>query len=207
MATPRARVLMMWTAYERALAANPLRTKMLTSFFLMGLGDTVAQRADTASSGRQWSWDVRRTGGMMLLGLCGHAPYFHTWYRFLDGRFTGRATATVLQKVALDVTVAGPLYLCIVLCYTALLRTGDASRCVANVRDNFASLYAGGVTWHAVAQSINFRFVPNRQRILYDNMVSVGWKTILSFAANRRLNAQSDEESASSVIKVEVSAA
>ena len=37
---------------------------------------------------------------------------------------------------------------------------------------------------HAVFQSINFRFVPSRQRILYDNVTSLMWKTALSFISN-----------------------
>jgi hypothetical protein len=37
---------------------------------------------------------------------------------------------------------------------------------------------------HAVFQTINFRFVPNRQRILYDNVTSLMWKTALSFISN-----------------------
>jgi len=36
------------------------------------------------------------------------------------------------------------------------------------------------------AQSINFRCVPNRQRILYDNVTSLCWKTALSFLSNRK---------------------
>jgi len=41
------------------------------------------------------------------------------------------------------------------------------------------------VAFHGLVQAFNFRFVPSRQRILYDNCVSLMWKTFLSFYANR----------------------
>eukprot|EP00656_Telonema_subtile_P019515 TRINITY_DN20755_c0_g1_i1.p1 TRINITY_DN20755_c0_g1~~TRINITY_DN20755_c0_g1_i1.p1 ORF type:complete len:205 (-),score=18.42 TRINITY_DN20755_c0_g1_i1:1-615(-) len=183
-----------WRRYERALAANPLRTKMATSFSLMGGGDVLAQYLGAESN--EWSWDSTRTASMMGLGLVGHAPYFHNWYRLLDKRFVGTDTRTVLSKVGLELVTAGPLYLTIVLSYTAAVADARATEkgssvgtlataAGKNIRENFLVLYTGGVSFHAVVQCVNFAFVPSRQRILYDNAVSLGWKTVLSFFANR----------------------
>ena len=51
------------------------------------------------------------------------------------------------------------------------------------MRDGASECVMGVACW---AQSINFRFVPNRQRILYDNVTSLCWKTALSFLSNRK---------------------
>jgi len=176
----------LWAGYEAQLAANPLRTKMCTSFSLMGLGDVLAQTAFPYLLGTaRAEYEPKRTACMAVLGLMGHAPYFHYWYRWLDTRFTGSTLKVIAPKLCLELGLAGPGYLCIVLSYTTLCKTGEASKILPKIRQDFVTMYGAGVAFHGVVQAFNFRFVPSRQRILYDNCVSLVWKTFLSFYSNK----------------------
>jgi hypothetical protein len=171
-----------WVAYESKLAAFPLPTKMLTSLTLMTTGDVLAQNLDPNVE----KFDPQRTASMAALGFFCHAPYFHFWYRWLDPRFKGTGIMTsVMPKLALELAITGPAYLVVVLSYTTFCRTGSLEAVKSKFEKDFAMVYASGVTFHAVVQAINFKFVPSRQRILYDNSVSFVWKTFLSFHANR----------------------
>ena len=96
----------------------------------------------------------------------------------------GKSARVIAMKLPLDLGFAGPVYVSAVLYYTSLVRTGDPATCYSFWREVFPKAYATGVAMHAVFQSINFRFVPNRQRILYDNMTSLLWKIALSFLSN-----------------------
>jgi hypothetical protein len=116
------------------------------------------------------------------------------WYKWLDSRFVGKSARVIAMKLPLDLGFAGPLYVSAVLCYTSLVRTGDPSSCYPFWREVFPKAYAAGVSMHAVFQSINFRFIPNRQRILYDNMTSLLWKTALSFLSNQKSDTDTEAD-------------
>ena len=171
-----------WRKYSAKLASHPLKTKMCTSFSLMTAGDVLAQELDP--DGPE-TWDYKRTLTMSGIGLCMHAPWFHFWYKWLDRRFAGKSAKTVLTKLPLDLCFAGPVYVSGVLCVSELARSGDQATCYPFCRHVFPTAYSAGVGIHAVFQTVNFRFVPSRQRILYDNATSLMWKTMLSFLANR----------------------
>eukprot|EP01046_Picozoa_sp_COSAG06_P026210 COSAG06_NODE_2245_length_7263_cov_19.964964_6_plen_150_part_00 len=106
----------------------------------------------------------------------------------------GKSARVIAMKLPLDLGFAGPLYVSAVLCYTSLVRTGDPSSCYPFWREVFPKAYAAGVSMHAVFQSINFRFIPNRQRILYDNMTSLLWKTALSFLSNQKSDTDTEAD-------------
>ena len=111
-----------WRSYEARLTRAPLPTKMLTSCTLMTAGDCAAQWGTRDESACGGPWDWRRTASMGAMGLMVHAPYFHCWYKYvLDARFIGSASGTVLQKVVIECTTAGPLYLTIALGWGATI--------------------------------------------------------------------------------------
>jgi hypothetical protein len=160
----------------------------------MAVGDVAAQ--SVAGGLRDFAeWDGTRTFSMACLGLFGHAPYFHTWYKWLDARFVGTARATVAKKLAIDLSVIGPTYLSIVLGYTYAIGAASPTwtGAVAHWNDKFLPLYSGGVSFHAVVQLFNFALVPPRQRVLYDNVVSLCWKTALSLCAHAGLDESRDD--------------
>jgi protein Mpv17 len=184
-----------WCSYEARLVALPLQTKMLTSLSLMTAGDIFAQTLDPSVK----KWDPSRTASMACLGCFCHAPYFHAWYRWLDPRFKGTGMiSSVLPKLALELTTAGPGYLVIVLAYSTFCRTGSLEAVKPKLEQDFAMVYGSGVAFHGVVQAINFRFVPSRQRILYDNCVGLVWKTFLTYYANKGNNTGNAQPNASS---------
>ncbi len=64
------------------LNRRPLRTKALTSAFIAGLSDVLAQRI---VSGGYKSW--RRTLALAVYGLCYNGPSAHYWQKFLEVLF------------------------------------------------------------------------------------------------------------------------
>jgi len=53
-------------------------------------------------------YDLGAVKRYVLFGGLVHAPLFRSWYRWLDGRFSGTAVNVVAKKVALDQFVLSP---------------------------------------------------------------------------------------------------
>ena len=65
--------------YNKCLLNYPLKTKMLTSGFLFGLGDYIAQtKFETAPK-----YNFKRTANLFILGSVFAAPALHKWYYVL----------------------------------------------------------------------------------------------------------------------------
>ncbi|PSC71174.1 hypothetical protein C2E20_5468 [Micractinium conductrix] len=175
---PAAALLAALRAYDRAVKANPVLTKALTSFVGFAIGDRIAQ--GVAGGG---SYDVLRCGRLSLYGLLLDGPVGHAWYKLLDKHVYPEAptsTKAVLIKMALDQLVWGPA---MTLVFFAFLKTleGHPELIVATIQAKFLpTMLANYVLW-PLAHLVNFRFVPTDYRILFNNVVAIFWTTWLSY--------------------------
>lgn len=90
---------------------------------------------------------------------------------------------TALAKMGLDQALMAPAGLALFYVVVSLLEGKPWESAVGVARDKFpATLAANYALWPA-ANFVNFRFVPPEQRILYINVVAVGWVSVLSTLA------------------------
>lgn len=164
-------------AYARALEQRPLLTKACTSFVGFMIGDLIAQ--NVAHHGAIDPLRVMRLG---LYGLMLDGPLGSKWYDWLEANVNpGRPTDTdtVLMKTALDQVVYASVGT--VLFFTVItLLEGRPHAVAAVVQAKFwPTLIANYAIW-PLAHLVNFRFVPAEYRILYNNVVAIGWLALLS---------------------------
>jgi hypothetical protein len=113
-----------WRAYNAALVARPLPTKVASGVAIYMIGDTSAQRVESYARNQErlsadprvepeaFRWNRWRTLRMCLYGGVWMSPFLHVWYRSLDamlvGRalFAGRAPLLAAAKLALDQSFA-----------------------------------------------------------------------------------------------------
>ncbi|KAK9828257.1 hypothetical protein WJX74_005793 [Apatococcus lobatus] len=168
----------LWTSYARSVETNPVPTKAATSFMGFVIGDLLAQRI----AGEPFS--ALRMLRLGTYGLLIDGPIGHAWYKFLDRVVypdKPQSTAAVLIKTAADQLVWAPIMTVV---FFALLKTleGHPELIAATVQDKLVkTVVANYILWPA-AHFINFRFVPNQHRILYNNCVSVIWSAFLSWS-------------------------
>uniref|UniRef100_A0A7S0ZE12 Uncharacterized protein n=1 Tax=Timspurckia oligopyrenoides TaxID=708627 RepID=A0A7S0ZE12_9RHOD len=169
----------LWARYNANLAEKPLQTKTLTSLTGFVLGDLVAQAPTIASGGE---WDSWRTSKMAIFGMCLHGPVGHLWYGMLDKSIMTAAptsAAAVATKTIIDQTLFAPIFTSVFFGSMKAL-DGKADEIVPEIENKLWPTMKVNWTVWPIAHIINFRFIPSSQRILYINVIQVGYNAFLS---------------------------
>ncbi|URE27810.1 Mpv17 / PMP22 family [Musa troglodytarum] len=190
-------MLKLWRWYQNCLAVHPVRTQMVSSAFLWGLGDigaqVVTQRTlwhqsqDKKEENKEINIDWRRVATTSMFGFAFVGPIGHYWYEYLDRiiqvrlQLQPKSMKFVTSKVAADGLIFGPLDLLIFFSYMGLTSGRSISQVKEDVkRDFLPALIVGGTVW-PIVQVANFRFVPVRYQLLYVNLFCLLDSSFLSW--------------------------
>ncbi|KAK6140949.1 hypothetical protein DH2020_025312 [Rehmannia glutinosa] len=178
-------MLRLWKWYQNCLATHPVKTQVVSSGFIWGVGDIAAQTVTHSFAKRhhlqihgedrelQINW--RRVATTSLFGLGFVGPVGHFWYEGLDRVIRSRLKLRpnsfrfVGAKVAVDGLIFGPLDLLVFFTYMGFSTGKNAAQVKEDVKRDFlpALVLEGGV-W-PIVQVANFRFIPVRYQLLYVN--------------------------------------
>ena len=116
---------------------------------------------------------------MALYGGCVFGPAATTWFGILQRHVVLRsANATILARVACDQLLFAPTFIGVFLSSMAVLEGGSPRE---KLRKNyFNALRANYMIWPFV-QGVNFKLVPLEHRVLFVNVISIGWNCYLSY--------------------------
>jgi len=153
------------------------------SVALSGLGDYLQQRWETRKQhvsvsgvARTPTINWRRTANMSTSFGLTAGLLCHHWYHVLDRLLPGRSLRTVVAKIAWDQVLFSPVCIAACISVSGAVFEGKAARQI--LQD---TLHLGARLWLAEwfiwppAQFVNFYFLPTRYRVLYDNIVSLGY--------------------------------
>ncbi|KAH6574361.1 hypothetical protein BASA50_001697 [Batrachochytrium salamandrivorans] len=170
--------------YRRQLKRQPLATQALTTGFLFGTGDLIAQTAVEQTP--LTSIDAIRTARLTLFGttICG--PAMVIWYRLLSKNILlASPMQTLAARVSLDQLVFAPSFLAVFFAATGLMEGRSFSEVGTKLSAGYPdALVSNYKLWPAV-QMINFYLVPLHYQALFVNVIALGWNTYLS-VLNRR---------------------
>ncbi|AEO70204.1 uncharacterized protein THITE_2121301 [Thermothielavioides terrestris NRRL 8126] len=163
--------------YQARLAARPLLTQAVTTSILFAIGDVTAQQL-VDKKGLE-KHDLARTGRMALYGGVVFGPAAATWFRLLSRHVNLRSpNATILARVACDQGIFAPTFIGVFLSSMAVLEgTSPREKLAKSYSD---ALLTNWMIWPFV-QLVNFKLVPLQHRLLFVNVVSIGWNCYLSF--------------------------
>lgn len=155
-----------------------LLTNVTISANLSGLGDVLEQHYEILT-GDITQYEPKRTVNMSASGatvgvLC------HFWYQFLDSRLPGKSLGIVVKKIIVDQFIGSPLCIATFFCTLAVIEKSTFEELKNEVKQKALRLYiAEWVIWPP-AQFINFYYLPNKFRVLYDNTISLMYDTYTS---------------------------
>ncbi|KAL2180196.1 uncharacterized protein P884DRAFT_236743 [Thermothelomyces heterothallicus CBS 202.75] len=163
--------------YQARLAARPLLTQAVTTSILFAVGDITAQQLVDKKGVEKH--DLARTGRMALYGGVVFGPAAATWFRLLSRHVNLRSpTATMLARVACDQGIFAPTFIGVFLGSMAVLEGGSPRDKLA--RSYKDALLTNWAIWPFV-QMVNFKLVPLQHRLLFVNVISIGWNCYLSY--------------------------
>ncbi|XP_052188607.1 uncharacterized protein LOC127798981 [Diospyros lotus] len=177
-------MLKLWKWYQRCLAVHPVKTQMISSGLIWGVGDIAAQavthstarkRHQISDGDEELKINWRRVATTSFFGFGFVGPVGHFWYEGLDRFIKSRlhlqpkSPRFVASKVAFDGIIFGPLDLLVFFTYMGFSTGKSASQVKEDVKRDFvpAFIMEGGI-W-PILQVANFRYVPVRYQLLYVN--------------------------------------
>lgn len=170
--------------YNGRLAARPLLTQGVTTAVLFATGDLTAQQL-VEKKGLK-NHDVARTSRMALYGGCVFGPVATTWLGFLARRVTFRnARVETLARVAADQTLFAPVMIGVFLGSMATMEGKSPKERLDTTW--WPALKANWMLWPFV-QFVNFTFLPLQYRLLFANVISIGWNSYLSWVNSQGNN-------------------
>ncbi|KAI5462133.1 putative integral membrane protein, Mpv17/PMP22 family [Mariannaea sp. PMI_226] len=163
--------------YNAKLAARPLLTQSVTTAVLFATGDITAQQLVERKGIK--GHDLARTGRMSLYGGCVFGPAVTTWIAFLSRNVVLRnRRVEMLARVACDQLLFAPVAIGVFLSSMAAMEGASVKQRLTNVW--WPALSTNWMVWPFV-QMINFTFLPLQHRVLFANLVSIGWNSYLSW--------------------------
>lgn len=168
---------------KAAFSRYLLCTNVIISATLSGLGDITEQHYEILTQ-ELTAWDPWRSRKMAMTGVA-VGVVCHFWYGILDKQIVGHSMRIVVKKMVIDQLIGSPLSLAVFFLTLSLVE-GKSLKDLDDIKEKALKLYiAEWVIWPP-AQFINFYFLPNKFRVLYDNVISFGYDIYSSHVTHLR---------------------
>ncbi|KAH7476291.1 hypothetical protein PRIC1_000299 [Phytophthora ramorum] len=189
--------------YDECLRRRPLLTKMVTSSVLFGVGDRLSQRVEkigktdeeleemgkdnVVEEDRLVSESTAKTVRMMVWGGLFLSPMMHNWYNLMERVFVGTGKLVAAKKVVADMVFIAPQMPIWFFTTTGVMAGKPFPQALDDaVEKQPVMLMANYMLWPA-ANSITYGVMPLEYRLLFANLVNVGWASVLSYMATHPL--------------------
>lgn len=149
---------------------------------LSAFGDTIQQSVKRAR-GLAKHHDFVRTKNMATAAVS-MGIICHYWYLWLDRFLPGFSLRIVMKKVVCDQVFLSPVMWVTYFAVLGLLEQSGYARFYERLTDKGGKLYlAEWIVWPP-AQVFNFYFLSTKFRVLYDNIISLGFDWYSSYLLN-----------------------
>lgn len=180
------RITNLAAAYAASLKIRPILTKSITSCFMFGLSDWMAQSLSSSSTAATIDWS--RTYTFMLVGLLYFGPCAHWWYNLMFRLFPSPVIWSTLTKTALGQLVFGPIFMCVFVFASLLQQQGihiSMENYVTKVGNDLPRAFVTGLGYWPVMSYISYTHVPKDWLPLFSNCCTLIFNIFLSLVTYR----------------------
>lgn len=108
------------------------------------------------------------------------APLFYGWMRYSSRFFKGRNLKTALTRACLEQISYSPCAMAYFFFGMSAMELKPVKECVEEVKQKFWPTYKVGVVFWPTAQTINFYFISENNRIIFVSLASFVWTCYLA---------------------------
>lgn len=183
--------------YVNLLKQHPAATKITTGAFLVGVGDTIAQKVVEKNA----KWDYARTARFAGIAFFIITPCTRTWVDVILPKLVpikpGQKVTTklALKKVGCDMFIFGPIittmFVSLNMYFSGEVKT---SQIYGRVREIQPEIISKAWCWWGPNQFINFKFVPAHLQASYIQIAALVWNTFLSWVSHRSLSVKHEND-------------
>lgn len=113
-------------------------------------------------------------------------PLYHYWYILLDKIFKGKTGKLyIILQLLIDQAIFSPFYFVLFYVYMALLQ-GTLSTIKKEIRENLIPSSISSATVWVPVQFITFKYIPPHLRVLWNNIVALGWNIYFSLYNSKK---------------------
>lgn len=106
-------------------------------------------------------------------------PAATTWYKFLAKNVNLKSpNGTILARVALDQGVFAPVFIGV---FLSSMATMEGNSVKEKLDKNYRTALTSNYMLWPFVQAVNFKVVPLEHRVLFVNVISIGWNCYLSY--------------------------
>jgi len=169
---------------------NLLLTNVSVSAGLSGFGDVLIQhhektRATTSPAHRL---NLTRSCHMGVSFGLTSGFFCHYWYNFLDKKIPGKSIGIVARKIIYDQLLFSPFLIVACLAVAGIIEASSKENILKDIKEKGTRLYLAEWFIWPPAQFFNFYFLPTRFRVVYDNVISLGYDMYTSHVKHDNTN-------------------
>lgn len=124
--------------------------------------------------------DFARAARFGIFGTFFMAPVFYGWMKYTSRFFKNKSLKTAMIRAAIEQVSYSPLAMAYFFFGMSLLEFKPVKTCVNEVKEKFWPTYKIGVVFWPTAQTLNFYFVSEKNRIIFVSAASFVWTVYLA---------------------------
>lgn len=161
--------------FRAMLNSSPLATNCLVFGSLSGLAEfsqqTLLYKFFPCKQERK-KYDLAAVGRYVVMGCVVFAPVLTFWYRWLDRFLPGKTAMVVMKKVVLDVSVLNLPYYAAFYTIMSAMEGKSVATAWSELKAKLMTTVLLSILLWVPAQTINFKFLPPRARVVFIALVT-----------------------------------
>ncbi|CAK1594563.1 unnamed protein product [Parnassius mnemosyne] len=132
--------------------------------------------------------DWARAARFGIFGTFFMAPLFYNWMKYTSRFFKGKTLGSAVTRAVIEQISYSPVAMAYFFFGMSALEMKPFNACVEEVKEKFWDTYKIGAVFWPTAQTLNFYFVSEKNRIVFVSAASFIWTVYLAHVKSRKRN-------------------
>ncbi|KAK9873335.1 hypothetical protein WA026_022141 [Henosepilachna vigintioctopunctata] len=138
-------------------------------------------------AGKRWeTYDLQKVFRFWIYGTFFLSPVVYGYVRTLSKWFPELDLKTNMIRIAIDQLIYAPIMTAAFFGGMALLEGRDLKYAEEEIRKKFLPTFKTGLCYWPIVQTVNFSYIPEKNRVPFLSLCGMAWTVFLSFVLDRK---------------------